>query len=260
MNPTRKGAADNSVHLRVATYNVLFGEMGTARQIGEMFKPYDLDVICFCEVPGGTWTAEAGEALGMKHSYVGNCPSACHKDKYKSILSRTPLVGLAETEPRGTGWYPRTLVRAETIVRTVPITIYSLHVPGSAHTKDLSGHDPAASVAGCIAAGVVTAEQAPELIMMGDYNDRLDSGNLDLMAHAGMRSTWSDLGEDLSQSFTFSQGGLGVEHAGVIDHIFYRTASGTKAVAGGIIELDPPLSDHKPIWAELVLGTPVRGT
>ncbi|MHC4981712.1 MAG: endonuclease/exonuclease/phosphatase family protein [Planctomycetota bacterium] len=251
----QKDVGNDPVRLRVASYNVLFGQMATARRIGEMFRTYDLDIICFCEVPGGTWTAEVGELLGMRHCYVGNVPSACHKDKYKSILSRTPLDGMLETEPMGAGWYPRTLVRAETVVRGVPITVYSLHVPGLADASDEVADDPRDSVAGYIASNIVPAEEAAELIMMGDYNDRLGGGNLKLMARAGMRSTWSDLDLDLTNSFTFSQGGLGVEHSGVIDHIFYRAASGTKAVAGGIIELDPPLSDHKPIWAELVLGT-----
>jgi hypothetical protein len=41
-------------------------------------------------------------------------------------------------------------------------------------------------------------------------------------------------------------------HLGVIDHILFNTSSGAKANEGGIIELKKPLSDHKPIWAEIV--------
>ena len=83
--------SDKSIHVRVAAYNVEFGENATPEQIGEMFKPYNLDIIGFNEVPDGDWTARVGKVLGMKHVYVGKISSANHKDKYKSILSRTPL-------------------------------------------------------------------------------------------------------------------------------------------------------------------------
>jgi endonuclease/exonuclease/phosphatase family metal-dependent hydrolase len=37
----------------------------------------------------------------------------------------------------------------------------------------------------------------------------------------------------------------------VIDHIFYSTKSKGEVTEGGIIELKKPLSDHKPVWAEI---------
>lgn len=42
------------------------------------------------------------------------------------------------------------------------------------------------------------------------------------------------------------------KNLGVIDHIFYNTSANPKSTGGGIIELKKPLSDHKPIWAEIV--------
>ena len=82
---------DKTIHVRVAAYNVEFGRSTTPEEVGKMFKPYNLDIIGFNEVPDGDWTARVGKILGMKHSYVGKISSANHKDKYKSILSRTPL-------------------------------------------------------------------------------------------------------------------------------------------------------------------------
>ncbi len=55
---------------------------------------------------------------------------------------------------------------------------------------------------------------------------------------------------DLSKQFTYNAQ-KPEKNAGVIDHIFYNIASGAKASAGGVIELEKPLSDHKPVWAEL---------
>jgi endonuclease/exonuclease/phosphatase family metal-dependent hydrolase len=37
----------------------------------------------------------------------------------------------------------------------------------------------------------------------------------------------------------------------VIDHILINKKSRLHAVKGGIIEMKKPLSDHKPVWAEL---------
>ena len=84
---------DQPITVRVASYNVEFGKSATPEQIGKMFKPYKLDIIGFDEAPDGDWTARVGKVLGMEHSYVGKISSANHKDKYKSILSRTPLAG-----------------------------------------------------------------------------------------------------------------------------------------------------------------------
>mgnify|MGYP001074550802 FL=1 len=69
---------------------------------------------------------------------------------------------------------------------------------------------------------------------------------------AGMKPTWKDLTIDLSTQFTYNA--LNPDkNLGVIDHIFYNHASsGAKTVDSGIIELEEPLSDHKPIWAQIV--------
>ena len=79
------------IGIRFAAYNVLFGLWAKPQSIGEMFKEYDLDVICFNEVPNGDWTARVGQVLGMEHVHVGKISSANHMNKYKSILCRFPL-------------------------------------------------------------------------------------------------------------------------------------------------------------------------
>ena len=98
--------ADNPITVRVASYNVEFSKSATPEQIGEMFRPYKLDVIGFDEAPDGDWTGRVGKVLGMEHSYVGKISSANHKDKYKTILSKTPLEGTVEHKLTGRGWNP----------------------------------------------------------------------------------------------------------------------------------------------------------
>ena len=63
--------SDKPITVRVASYNVEFGKSATPEQIGEMFKPYKLDIIGFDEAPDGDWTPRVGKVLGMQYSFVG---------------------------------------------------------------------------------------------------------------------------------------------------------------------------------------------
>ena len=85
-----------SIKLKVAAYNVEFSDKGTAQEIGEKLKPYGFDVVCFSEAPGGDWTKEVGEVMGLNNIVVGRYSTAGHKDKYKTIASRTPLTNYEE--------------------------------------------------------------------------------------------------------------------------------------------------------------------
>ena len=67
---------------------------------------------------------------------------------------------------------------------------------------------------------------------------------------AGFRPTWIDLKIDVSKEFTYNAQNPKT-NLGVIDHILYNTSAGAKVTDGGIIELKNPLSDHKPVWAEI---------
>ncbi len=238
---------DTPVTVRVASYNVVFGSMTTPEQLGGMFKPYNLDIIGFSEVPDGDWTARVGKVLGMEHSYVGKITSANHKDKYKSILSRTPLEGTTEHELRVTRrgfWNPASVVRAATEIEGVSIAFYSLHVSGSGGRKG-NGH------AYQLATEIMPKETTERVIVVGDFNNRIGDEAMNAIEAAGMKPTWKDLTIDLSKESTFLHNNPD-RHLGVIDHILFNTSSGAKAVEGGIIELKKPLSDHKPIWAEIV--------
>ena len=55
---------DNQV--RLAAYNVLYGIWAEPERVGEMFKPYKLDVIGFSEVPDGDWKSRLDRAIGPR--------------------------------------------------------------------------------------------------------------------------------------------------------------------------------------------------
>ncbi len=239
--------SDKPVHVRVAAYNVEFGKNASPEEIGKMFKSYDLDIIGFNEVPDGDWTARVGKVLGMKHSYVGKISSANHKDKYKSILSRTPFEATAEHElslERRRSWNPASVVKAVTKIDGVAVAFYSLHICRSKDSHD-SGH------ASRLAKEVLPKEKTDRVIVVGDFNNNMGDVAMKMLEASGFRPTWKDLKIDVSKEFTYNALKPKEPNLGVIDHIFYNTGSRGSTKDGGIIELKKPLSDHKPVWAKI---------
>tara|TARA_B100000676_G_scaffold270274_1_gene286852 strand:+ start:1383 stop:2204 length:822 start_codon:yes stop_codon:yes gene_type:complete len=236
-----------SIHVRVAAYNVEFGKNTTPEEIGRMFKPYDLDIIGFNEVPDGDWTTRVGKVLGMRHVFVGKISSANHKDKYKSILSRTPLEFTAEHEltvQRKRSWNPASCVKAVTKIDGISVAFYSLHICRSLDSHD-TGH------AYRLAQDVLPKDKTDRIILLGDFNNEMGDDALRTIEKSGMRATWKDLKIDVSKEFTYNAFKPKEPNIGVIDHIFYNTGSRASSRDGGIIELKKPLSDHKPVWAEI---------
>lgn len=233
-------ATDKPITIRVAAYNVEFSKSATPEQIGEMFKPYKLDVIGFNEAPDGDWTARVGKVLGMRYSFVGKMSSGNHKSKYKTILSMTPLEGTEEHKLTG-GWNGASVVRATTKIEGITIAFYSLHIRKSG---------PNGGNAHYLATKVLPKEVTRRVIVVGDYNNKIGDAAMKTVEEAGFRPTWNDLKIDVSKEFTWNAI-YPERNAGVIDHILYNTLPGAKATDGGIIELEKPLSDHKPIWAEI---------
>ena len=239
--------SDKAIHVRVAAYNVEFGKNATPEEIGRMFKPYNLDIIGFNEVPDGDWTARVGKVVGMKHAFVGKISSANHEDKYKSILSRTPLQSTVEhdlTVQRRRSWNPASAVQVITQIDGIPISFYSLHICRSTDS-DKTGH------AYRLVNEILPKDKTDRIIVLGDFNNEMGDNAFEKIEKTGMRATWEDLTIDVSKEFTYNALDPKKNH-GVIDHIFYSTKSKAEVTEGGIIELKKALSDHKPVWAEIV--------
>ncbi|XAM00555.1 endonuclease/exonuclease/phosphatase family protein [Phycisphaeraceae bacterium D3-23] len=236
------------VRLTVVAYNVEFGNRGTAEQVGEALIAYEPDVVAFNEVPGGDWVERAGVVLGMPYCYVGEISSANHKDKYKAVLSRTPLHDTGELVLEGPGWNPASAVRASTRVGGREVVVYALHVSGGAHGGQPR---PGEQQSGDLARRAAEATPGALVILAGDFNDRLGEAHMDDCLAAGFRASWQDLGLDVSRASGLSTwNAAGGQRSGVIDHVLYRVPSAMRTVDGGIIALDPVLADHHPVWAE----------
>ena len=143
-----------------------------------MLKPYKLDIIGFDEAPDGDWTARVGKVLGMPHSFVGKISSANHKDKYKTILSRTALENTEEHTLTGRGWNPASVVRAVTKIDGVSFAFYSLHISGS---KANEGH------AHSLATEVLNKETTERVIVVGDFNNNIGDASMKTIEDAGFR-------------------------------------------------------------------------
>jgi len=88
--------------------------------------------------------------------------------------------------------------------------------------------------------------------VLGDFNNNMGDTAMKMLEASGYKPTWKDLKVDVSKEFTYNALKPEQPNAGVIDHIFYNNLPRTKVIDGGIIELKKPLSDHKPVWAEIV--------
>ena len=230
-----------SLSVRVAAYNVAAGKWASPEQVGEVFRQFNPDVIGFNEVPDGDWTERVGRKLDMEYVYVGEVSSAGHKNKYKSILSRTPLKNTREfTLSAGRGWNPASAVRAEAMINGAPVAVYSLHV---ARSGKRDGH------AYQFASEVMTKEECKRVIVMGDFNNEIGGGAMNTIEAAGLRPVWADIDIQLHKKTTIVKRN---RNNRVIDHILYNVASGARARQAGIVELNQHRSDHKPVWAEVV--------
>ena len=123
----------------------------------------------------------------------------------------------------------------------VSIAIYSLHICKSGPND---GH------AHSLATKVLPKEKTERVIVVGDFNNNIGDAAMKTVEGAGFRLTWNDLKIDVSNEFTYNAQDP-EKTLGVIDHILYNNLSGAHATDGHIIELEKPLSDHKPIWAEI---------
>jgi maltose 6'-phosphate phosphatase len=246
-------AQEDSMGFKVAAYNVRVGRNASPEEIGHALAPYNLDIVCFSEAPAGDWTQRVGAVLGMEHIVVGRYSTAGHDDKYKSIASRMPLYGSEEILMADT---LHTVTRAMVRIGGKVIAIYSVHFPkgwrDQAHIDETTGK---------VTAFIDDLKNRPAneiAIVMGDFNfvsSNADSSSLyhDMFIDIGLDVSWRDLDIDITRRNTSRIFKPEAERIGhVIDHIMYDPSK-VSAIDGDIIELDKPLSDHKPVWAHLEL-------
>lgn len=240
-----------AIFIKVAAYNVEYSKNASAEEIGEAFKPFDFDVVAFSEAPGGDWTKRVAAAMGMEHVVVGKYSTAGHEDKYKTIASRTPLYGYEEILMADT---LHTVTKAKTKLGDLEIELHAVHFPFG--WRDQAHIDETTNKIQTYVDQVRIHSTGTVTVLMGDFNfipSTSDSLNMyhEMFKEIGFDLHWKELGIDTQKINTYNALLPGDEGNGdVIDHIMYSPEK-AKAVDGGILELERPLSDHKPVWALL---------
>lgn len=242
---------EKTIQVKVAAYNVEFSKNASAIEIGKALKGYNFDVICFSEAPGGSWTKEVGELMGLDHIVVGKYSTAGHKDKYKTIASRNPLYDYEEVLMADT---LHSATRAKMKFNNTEVVIYSVHFPfatkGQSHFEETNNKIQTF-------ANYLKGKQKIELsIVAGDFNfiptnTQTVNQYHKMFTDIGLDVSWNELDIDCTKLNTYNA--LRPEENGsgkVIDHIMYNTTK-IRAMDGTILEMDKHLSDHKLVWAML---------
>lgn len=243
--------------LTVVAYNVEFSRTTRPENVADLLAPVKPDIICFSEVPNGGWTGKVGKILDMPYHFIGSVasgnhilqyPDLTHKHfgKFKSILSKHPIVEGRDVITQGDGWRPAGAVRGTIVLpEGDSITVYSLHVPTGIESPSTSASFDLVKYLN------LNHGDNDNIVLAGDFNDLNDSQSMRLYYENGFESTWDGLDIDLNGRTTSLYKLSPTPDIRVIDHIIYR---GLEAIEADILEeKNTPLSDHKAVWAKLRL-------
>lgn len=250
----KKDNPENPTQIKIAAWNVEYGERASADEIGRALKPFDFDVVCFSEAPGGNWTKNVAESMGMKFFIVGKYSTAGHENKFKTIASKTQLYDYEEVLMADT---LHTVTKAKTKINDTEICVYAVHFPFG--WRDQAHIDETTNKIATFVNYLKTKQNDEHAIVAGDFNfipSNNDSTSIyyEMFVNIGMDVTWKDLGIDCTKFKTWNA--LEPEDKGsgeVIDHVIFNRKK-MKVTAGQIIEMEKPLSDHKPVWAKLEIN------
>ena len=233
----RESAAPAS--LRVMTMNVRFSNR-KVRAIRASVRAVGPDVLVVQEVTPGTASVLDAALAG---DYPHRLPVPAGQPEGTAVYSRVPLLGgSGRDEPYG----PRAVV--EVGGRTV--VVYGVHLPVCWGTSALlASRSRTADLLDRMAADRAAGRLA---ILTGDFNYTATSAQAAAVRRAGFVST-RDLAEPLGRAVTYAPTRPLLRWApGVrIDHVYLPP--GLTATAGG---LGPTTgSDHRPVWADVVVAS-----
>ena len=221
--------------VKVVTMNLKYAQhvAGAIQLLREVPALRDADVIALQEMDDAG-TSTIARALSLNYVYY---PGAVHpktgRDFGNALLSRWPIEADAKVVLPHPGRFrhmQRIAVGATVRVRDVPLRCYSVHfeTPGAvsgaqrreqtdAVVKDAAGHD--------------------RVLVAGDFNNQ----NIVAASFQGAGYHWITRGEPHTIShFRW-------------DHVFARGLRLRDVASMGVVRENRGVSDHKPVWAELVL-------
>lgn len=221
--------------LKVVTFNLKYAlKVNPAIQVLRQADALrDADVIALQEMDDAGAAAIA-RALSLNYVYY---PGAIHprtgRDFGNALLSRWPIeadVKIPLPHPGRFRHMQRIAVGATIRVRDTPVRCYSVHMETPGAVSAAQRRDQAAAV-------VSDAAGYPRVLIAGDFNNR----NIVVQAfqQAGFHWITEGVGHTISH---FSW-----------DHVFTRGLRLRDPASVGMVADQHGASDHKPVWAELVL-------
>lgn len=217
------------IRVRAGSWNLHGGGEGTPAQVASFIAGLSLDVLALQESPPG-YAAAIAEASEMK--FVA-------EDDGRAIVSRYALSEITHVSLRN----GRAFTRATASIEGALFAIYAVHigwnVEGDLQARELIDEH-------------LALDPVPHLLVAGDFNDEKYSSQNNILEEI-LADVWTALGlypgERISWPSTAFDGSEGSQ---LIDLIFFRKTLPAIAVAGDVVNLSPVLSDHKPVWAELI--------
>jgi endonuclease/exonuclease/phosphatase (EEP) superfamily protein YafD len=236
--PSRRPAG--GVRLRVMSANLLLGA-GATPSLTEQVKVDDIDVLAVQELTAAGLAAldSAGIDALLPHRVVSPWPGG-----------------------RGSGLFSRHPISAAAIRTLAPVplaqTSATVHVPGAGPVVVESAHPypPRPGHVGTWAANLADQRfpdpAGPPRILLGDFNASLDHAALRRLLRAGYRDAAAVRGRGLSATWPFKTATLPFWTPPVtLDHVLADRRIAVREF--GIRRT--PLSDHRAVVAELVLGS-----
>jgi exonuclease III len=150
-----------------------------------------------------------------------------------------------------------TATKAQTKINDTELSIYSVHFPFG--WRDQAHIDETTNKIATFIHYLKDKQKNEIAVVAGDFNfipSNAENKNIyhEMFMEMGLDVTWKELGADCTKLNTYNA--LVPEDTGsgeVIDHIMYNPKK-MKVLEGQIIEMEKPLSDHKPVWALLQLN------
>jgi endonuclease/exonuclease/phosphatase family metal-dependent hydrolase len=228
----------DGIRVRAASLNCHGGQDASAEAIGAALRALDADVVGLQEADGPLPAAIAA-AAGFAYVY----------GEGEALLSKTPLEEAQQVELKN----GRSFASALTTISGVRFSVYSAHLGWS--LSGLKQHREFADE-------VLAKDTVPHVLLIGDFNDEHGSPQIDAL-ETQVVNAWTQLGwipgDRISWPATYFDG---TEGSQLIDQIFSGRALPALALDGDVIELSPPISDHKPVVATLCIRatSPSRAT
>ncbi len=216
------------IRLRVMTFNLYGGNFATAEAIGAFIAEQDLDLVGLQECPADYLTPIAA-AAGFEH-FGG---------QGVALLSKTPLVDLRFVELLSGRSFVHATIQVEGVTFSVYVAHLGWNLDGDHQCRELVDEH-------------LALDPLKHLLLVGDFNDEHLSSQITILEevvadaatvigwYPGQRISWP------STRFDESEGSQ------LIDLVFFRRSFAPIVLGIEVHNLQPVLSDHKPVMAELL--------